>query len=134
MNFQQRKASFLSEYNSLSSDMDKFDLIIDKGIRSAFDYEQSEEDRIEGCDSGLWLRVSASSDLISVRAHSDAAYVMGLATVICELTDGLSVSEASEIDVDFPSELTCSYPMTELRLSSMKKMLLKIKEYTKYIL
>lgn len=36
-----------------------------------------------------------------------------------------------EIDTSFPHEIPCVYPMTELRLSSMEKMLLKIKECTK---
>ena len=71
---------------------------------------------------------------IRLRAHSDAAYVMGLAALICELTDGLSAAEAMEIDTSFPHEIPCVYPMTELRLSSMEKMLLKIKECTKNIL
>ena len=59
---------------------------------------------------------------------------MGLAALICELTDGLSAAEAREIDTSFPHEIPCVYPMTELRLSSMEKMLLKIKECTKNIL
>lgn len=40
----------------------------------------------------------AADGFVSARAHSDAAYVMGLAALICELTDGLSVAEAQEID------------------------------------
>lgn len=134
MNFNERKEKFLSEYNALPSDMERFDYIINKGMRSACDYVPSEGDRIEGCDSGLWLCASADGGFVSVRAHSDAAYVMGLAALICELTDGLSISEAQEIDTSFPHEIPCVYPMTELRLSSMEKMLLKIKECTKNIL
>lgn len=70
MNFNERKEKFLSEYNALPSDMERFDYIINKGMRSACDYAPSEEDRIEGCDSGLWLCASAEGGFVSVRAHS----------------------------------------------------------------
>ena len=48
MNFNERKEKFLSEYNALPSDMERFDYIINKGMRSACDYAPSVEERIVG--------------------------------------------------------------------------------------
>lgn len=134
MTFQERAEKFLSEYNQMDSDMERFDYITDMGIRMASTYAPDEADRIEGCDSGLWLKVTSENGRIAVQAVSDALYVNGIAALICRLADGLTVSEAALIDTDFPKKLTVGYPMTKTRLSGIEKMLVKIKEYAKNLL
>lgn len=134
MNFKERETRFLSEYNEIDSDMERFDYVIDMGIRMETSYIPNEADKIDGCDSGLWLHISHKNGKIQVQTASDAAYVSGIAAIIRALTDELTIHEAAEIETDLPKKMVIGYPMTQNRLLSMEKMLVKIKKYAKNLL
>lgn len=51
------------------------------------DHDCTQAARVHGCQSQLWLSVSAAGDVLSVRADSDAAIMRGVLALLVRLFD-----------------------------------------------
>lgn len=103
MTFEAREQRLLQNYRMLENDLDRFDWIIQKGLslKDKNVTERIESNRIDSCDSGLWMTVSEQEGKIQVSISSDALLVQGVASLAAELVEGLTIDEALLVDENF---------------------------------
>ncbi|MDB6144490.1 MAG: ygdK, partial [Pseudomonas sp.] len=63
------------------------------------DDEKTEEHRVHGCESQLWLLGSVIDDCWQFRAASDARLIRGLVALLLARVNGLSVEELQQVDL-----------------------------------
>ena len=60
--------------------------------------ERSEENKVRGCASQVWLVSERDGDIMRYRGESDAHIVRGLVAVLIALYSGLSVADVARTD------------------------------------
>lgn len=114
---------------------DKYRYIIDLGkkIPVLEEAEKTEENRVLGCVSRVWmvggLDRSSSPPHMSFRADSDAHIVRGLIAVVMILFDGQTPETIAERDaLEFFRRVGLDQHLTQSRSNGLHSMVHKIKE------
>jgi cysteine desulfuration protein SufE len=87
-------------------------------------------ERVEECQSPIFLFVEIDENSL-VRlffsAPPEAPTTRGFASLLFSVIDGLSVQDALDFDIDFPSKLSLQKVVSPLRLRGMIGILTRIK-------
>ena len=90
--------------------------------------ERSEETRVRGCASQVWLVSDVLDGRLTVRAESDAMIVSGLIALLVRLYSGQSVDEILAFDVEtFLDEIGVSGALTAQRSNGLASMIVRIR-------
>ena len=87
-------------------------------------------ERVEECQSPIFLFVEideSNSVRLFFSAPPEAPTTRGFASLLFSVIDGLSVQEALDFDIDFPSKLSLQKVVSPLRLRGMIGILTRIK-------
>jgi len=87
-------------------------------------------ERVEECQSPIYLFVEIDQDNLTrlfFSAPPEAPTTRGFASILFSVIDGLSVQEALDFDIDFPSKLSLQKVVSPLRLRGMIGILSRIK-------
>ena len=87
-------------------------------------------ERVEECQSPIFLFVEIDESncvRLFFSAPPEAPTTRGFASLLFSVIDGLSVQEALDFDIDFPSKLSLQKVVSPLRLRGMIGILTRIK-------
>ncbi|MEO0981985.1 MAG: SufE family protein [Pseudomonadota bacterium] len=90
--------------------------------------EKTEETRVRGCASQVWMALSSTpDDGLSIRAESDAMIVSGLISLLIKLFSGASTDEILAFDAPgFLDEIGVTGALTAQRANGLASMLARI--------
>ncbi len=100
--FQSRLNDLLEEFEILDDWELRLQYVIDLGrdLPPLADAEKTEETRVLGCASKVWLVIDPTTDgRLHFRAESDAFIVRGLISILVRLLDGLPYADIRTFDV-----------------------------------
>ncbi len=82
-------------------------LIVDRAKRqpALSPEEKSEENRVQGCASRVWIVSSVTEGTCHFRLDADSALVKGLAALICEVYEGAAPREAAAFETEILAKL-----------------------------
>ncbi len=89
------QAELIDEFGLFDSWLDKYQYLIDHG-RKLPDFPaeyKTDEYRLHGCQSQVWLRADEHADRLEFQAISDSAIVSGLIAVLMRVYNGRSPQE-----------------------------------------
>ncbi|MEZ5985868.1 MAG: SufE family protein [Hyphomonas sp.] len=90
-------------------------------------HERTEETRVRGCASQVWLVTSWEDGKLVLRAESDAMIVSGLIALLIQLYSGASREEILAFDAKaFLDEIGVSGALTSQRSNGLASMLARI--------
>ncbi|MBX8485407.1 SufE family protein [Pseudomonas cichorii] len=93
------------------------------------DDEKSEEHRVHGCESKVWLLGTVSEGRWQFRAASDARLIRGLVALLLERVNGLSEQELLEVDLpDWFNQLGLSRQLSPSRSNGLNAVLQKMRQ------
>lgn len=110
---------------------EKYRYLIDLGRRlPSFPTDaQTEENRVRGCASQVWLTFDWDGDRLYLAGDSDAAIVKGLVALILSLYSGRTKSEIAEINAQGKlAELDLQDHITPQRSNGLVSMINRIRE------
>ncbi|WP_242687949.1 SufE family protein [Alienimonas californiensis] len=107
------------EFEFLGNWEDQCEFLIDVGmdLPRLPEQDKTEETRVHGCQSLVWMTVGEQDGRLRIAAESDAMIVNGLIAVLLATFDGKTPAEALAVDVD---EVFASLGLDE-HLSSARK-------------
>jgi cysteine desulfuration protein SufE len=94
---QERANSIAEELSFLDRD-ERFEWIIDTGKALAVEDSFTDEDLVKGCQSKVWLKVWQEADRLRLSGTSDALLVKGIVSLLLELYNGSTTSDARAFD------------------------------------
>jgi cysteine desulfuration protein SufE len=94
---QERANSIAEELSVLDRD-ERFEWIIDTGKALAVEDSFTDEDLVKGCQSKVWLKVWQEADRLRLSGTSDALLVKGIVSLLLELYNGSTTSDARAFD------------------------------------
>lgn len=126
-------AELMDEFAFLDDWEDRYRHVIDlgKALSPLQDQEKSEETRVSGCASQVWLVVeprASDAPAIQIRGDSDAQIVRGLLAVLARLYTGMSPRDAAAFDAETVfSALNLQEHLSAQRANGLRSMIQRIR-------
>ncbi len=126
-----RKQSLFDEYGIFDTPQELFEYIISKNKRAQPlpDDFKREEFLIKGCVSSLWLVPSFKDGKCHFKTDADSLITRGVASLVCDMYDGLTPDEILDFDPKFLEELGISQQLSPNRRNGLTQLCARIREF-----
>ena len=121
----------VEEFSFFDDWMDRYQYLIDLGRKLPEFPEpaKTEENRLHGCQSQVWLQVSGDASHLEFQATSDSAIVCGLIALVTRVYSGNSAREILDTDPYFIKEIGLASHLSPTRSNGLHAMLQTIKSH-----
>lgn len=111
--------------------MSKYEYIIElgKALDSLDVSFHTNEYKVQGCQSSVWMKLSSDDKKLVIQADSDAFIVKGLVAIIIAIYQGSSCEAINETDVSILEALGLDEIITQGRQNGVASMIKKIYDY-----
>ncbi|MBN2570967.1 MAG: SufE family protein [Ignavibacteriales bacterium] len=133
MTIQENHKKIIDEFDNLLDWDEKYKHIIQLGRQMSLFPEEFKIDKnkIEGCQSQLWLHATINDGKIIFFADSDALIVRGLAAILIKAYSGFAPDEILSIKPDFIDAIGIDNQLSPTRKNGLMSMLKQIYNYAK---
>ncbi|MEM1264235.1 MAG: SufE family protein [Pseudomonadota bacterium] len=123
----------IDEFGLLDGWMDRYQYLIDMGRRLPdMDLaEKTDEHRLAGCQSQVWLHSDYRDGLVTFRAASDAAIVSGLIALLLRIYNDRSPAEILAATPRFVAALGLDEHLSPTRSNGLAAMLSAVRAHAK---
>lgn len=126
---QETQQELIEEFQLFDNWIDRYQYIIDLGKKLPPFPEayKTEEYRLHGCQSQVWLKSAASDNRIEFEAISDSAIVSGLIAILMRVYSGRSPEEIVSTKPDFIDAIGLHQHLSPTRSNGLHAMIDAIK-------
>lgn len=120
----------IEEFRFFDNWMDRYQYLIDLGKQLPPFPEQyrTEEYRLHGCQSQVWLRTEMQGDRLTFQAISDSAIVSGLIALLMRVYNGRRAKEICATPPSFIKEIGLDEHLSPTRSNGLRAMIKAISE------
>ena len=128
---QATEREIVEEFSLFDSWDEKYEYIIDLGKRLAplEDHHKTDENKVRGCQSTVWLVADYKDGKVVYKAESDAVIVKGLISMLIRVLSGHSPDEIMEAKLDFIREIGMTTHLAQTRSNGLVAMVKQMKNY-----
>jgi cysteine desulfuration protein SufE len=121
----------IDEFSLFDSWDDKYEYIIDMGKKLApLDPSfKTDENRVRGCQSSVWLVAEYQNGKLNYQADSDAMIVKGLISMLIRVLSGRTADEILAARLDFIREIGMTTHLAQTRSNGLLSMVKQMKNY-----
>jgi cysteine desulfuration protein SufE len=126
---EQAEQELIEEFRFLDNWMDRYQYLIDMGRQlPPFPEElRTEEHRLHGCQSQVWLTTEVKGDRLEFRAISDSAIVSGLIALLMRVYNGRPVAEIVATPPRFIAAIGLDEHLSPTRSNGLRAMIQAIR-------
>jgi cysteine desulfuration protein SufE len=131
LSLSETEKEIIEEFALFDSWDDKYEYIIDLGKRlPVLDVKhKTDENRVRGCQSSVWLIADYIDGKLFYQADSDAMIVKGLISMLIRVLSGRTVDEIIEAKLDFIREIGMTTHLAQTRSNGLLNMVKQMKHY-----
>src|SRR5207253_8214553 len=97
------------------------------------DVEKTEANRVQGCESQVWLLGTLQDDHWQFTASSDARLIRGLVALLLVRVNGLSAEDLQQVDLpDWFNQLGLARQLSPSRSNGLNAVLQRMRELAGY--
>ena len=121
----------IEEFALFDSWDDKYEYIIDLGKRldRSDPKYKTDDNRVRGCQSSVWLVATYENGKLNYQADSDALIVKGLISMLIRVLSGKTPDEIIEAKLDFIREIGMTTHLAQTRSNGLLNMVKQMKHY-----
>lgn len=121
----------IDEFSLFDNWTDKYEYIIEIGKKlPALEEEyKTEDNKIKGCQSNVWLVASLKDGLLYFNADSDAVIVKGLVSMLIRVLSGHTPEQIVKADLYFIDRIGMTQHLAQTRSNGLLSMVKQIKFY-----
>jgi cysteine desulfuration protein SufE len=125
------QATIAEEFAFFSDWTERYQYLIDLGrqLPTFPDEQKSEDNRVHGCQSMVWLVPSGDASKMHFDAASDSAIVSGLIALVLRVYSDRSAREIVDTDPAFIQDIGLAKHLSPTRSNGLAAMLVKLKAY-----
>ena len=130
-NIAETEQEIISEFALFDSWDDKYEYIIDLGKRlPPLDPKyKTDENRVRGCQSSVWLIAEYKDGKLFFQADSDAVIVKGLISMLIRVLNKRTPDEIIGAKMDFIREIGMTTHLAQTRSNGLLSMVKQMKHY-----
>jgi cysteine desulfuration protein SufE len=126
-----KEQELIEEFSMFSDWMEKYEYIIDLGkdlplIEESF---KTEDYKIKGCQSQVWLHCDASGDTLNFTADSDAIITKGIISLLIRVLSNEKAEDIVNAELNFIKEIGLQDHLSPTRSNGLLSMVKQIKLY-----
>jgi len=123
------QGELIEDFRLFDNWIDRYQYIIDLGkdLPAFPDEWRTEENRIHGCQSQVWLKTRCANGHLDFTAISDSAIVSGLIAILMRVYSGKQSSEIVSAAPDFIGEIGLDEHLSPTRSNGLSSMIQAIK-------
>jgi len=123
----------VEEFEMFDNWMDRYQYIIDMGkqLPDFPEERRTEEYKIQGCQSNVWMCHEQAGDKLVFKATSDAAIVSGLIAVLLRIYSERTAEEINQTEPHFLKDLGLDKHLSPTRSNGLHAMLERIDQVAK---
>ncbi len=130
------QVDLVRRFTHFSRSKDRYRYLIDMGkqlqnLNASF---LTEENRIHGCQSQVWIHIENKNGLLFIKAKSDAAIVSGLIVLLLKIYNGRSPEEIVHTSLDFLARTGLLQELSPNRSTGLYHMIKRIRDEAKMYL
>ena len=131
MSLEEREKEIIEEFSIFSDWMEKYEYIIDLGkeLKPIDQDYMTDEYRIRGCQSQVWLHAWKNNGSVHFEADSDAIITKGIIALLIRALDGLSPEEILYADLKFIDAIGLKEHLSPTRANGLISMIKQMKLY-----
>jgi len=128
MSTEQAQQELVEEFEIFDNWMDRYQYIIDMGkqLPEFPDTLKTEQNKIQGCQSNVWMIHEQQGDKLTFKATSDAAIVSGLIAVLLRIYNERSAEDIQNTPPHFMADLGLDKHLSPTRSNGLNAMLERI--------
>ena len=121
----------IEEFAVFDDWMDKYSLLIDMGrnLEPLDETHKTPDNRIEGCQSNVWLDARMKDDVLIFTADSDAVLVKGIVSVLVQILSGHTPEEVLEAELYCIERIGLKEHLSPTRSNGLLAMVKQMKMY-----
>jgi cysteine desulfuration protein SufE len=96
--------------------------------------DQTDTNKVDGCQSQVWIVVSGDANRLDLRATSDSAIVSGLVALLLRVYSGHSAREILDVDPTFINAIGLGKHLSPTRSNGLASMVKTIKAHAEHAL
>jgi cysteine desulfuration protein SufE len=125
------EAEIVDEFSLFESWDDKYEYIIDLGKKLAplEAQHKTDENKVKGCQSTVWLVADEADGKIYYRAESDAVIVKGLISMLIRVLSGQQAQDIIDAKLDFINQIGMMSHLAQTRSNGLLAMIKQMKNY-----
>lgn len=122
--------AIVEEFALFSDWSERYQYLIDLGkkLPDLPDAMKTEEHRVHGCQSLVWMLSEGDATRIDIRAVSDSAIVSGLIALLLRVYSGRSAREIIDTEPTFIRDIGLAKALSPTRANGLAAMLARIRE------
>ncbi|MBU6403847.1 MAG: SufE family protein [Proteobacteria bacterium] len=122
--------AIVEEFALFSDWSERYQYLIDLGkkLPDLPDAMKTEEHRVHGCQSLVWMLSEGDATRIDIRAISDSAIVSGLIALLLRVYSGRSAREIIDTEPTFIRDIGLAKALSPTRANGLAAMLARIRE------
>ncbi len=121
----------IEEFEFFDDWMEKYEYIIDLGkelTQLESDYK-TEENRIKGCQSQLWIHIENNNGVLNFSADSDAIITKGIAALILRPVQGQNIKDVANYDFNFVDKIGLKEHLSMTRSNGLASMIQRVSSF-----
>lgn len=128
---EETEQEIIDEFSLFDSWEDKYEYIIDLGkkLPALDDQFRTDENKVRGCQSTVYLAADFRDSRIYFKADSDAVIVKGLISMLIRVLSGHSPDEIAGAKLDFIREIGMMTHLAQTRSNGLLAMVKQMKNY-----
>lgn len=121
----QVQAKLVEEFALFDDWMSRYEYVIDLGktLPEFPDDLKTEQNRIRGCQSQVWLDMEFTDGLLNIKGCSDAAIVSGLVAIVLRVYSGQTPEDILAAKPDFIADIGFTDHLSPTRSNGLHSML-----------
>lgn len=127
----ERETELIEEFALFDDWMDKYEHIIELGkeLNDFPEDAKTEENRIKGCQSQVWLTANFTDNKVFFKADSDAIITKGLVGLLIRVLSGSAPQEILDCKLDFIQQIGLHQHLSPNRSNGFANMVKQVKAY-----
>jgi cysteine desulfuration protein SufE len=136
ISIQEAQQEIVDEFGFFDDWTGRYQYLIDLGrkLPPLTDTEMSPENKVDGCQSRVWIVVSGDAAQLDLRAASDSAIVSGLVALLLRVYSGRSAREILDTDPGFINAIGLGKHLSPTRSNGLASMVKTIKARAERVL
>jgi len=130
---QDAQQAIADEFAFFSDWTERYQYLIDLGrkLPPFPESDKTEANKVQGCQSQVWLLVSGDRDRLAFRAISDSAIVSGLIALLLRVYSGRPAQEILATEPRFVEAIGLAKHLSPTRSNGLAAMLQTVKEHAR---
>jgi len=122
---EQAERELIEEFQFFDNWMDRYQYLIDLGRKlPPFPEDwKTEELRLHGCQSQVWMKTGAQGDRLQIQAISDSAIVSGLIAILMRVYNGRRAAEILQSPPGFIKAIGLDEHLSPTRSNGLRAMI-----------